>query len=158
MVKSLTTEPPERPTPLGTLLSTAGRRLSADLDVALADAGFADLRAAHTPLFLAIAPEGSTSTELAARTHMTKQSMGELVRHLEKCGYVEVAVGAMDRRARVVQLTGRGQEALRAGLGVVDEFDAWLADAIGDDQVRQLRATLQRIIAAEWNPAVSGRG
>lgn len=153
MVNPLTNEPAGRPTPFGALLSTAGRRLASDLDEALGRAGFTDLRAAHTPLFMAIEPEGSTSTELAARAHMTKQSMGELVRHLKEHGYVDVTVGPTDRRARIVQLTDRGRDAHDAGLRVVDAFDRWFAEAIGAEEVQRVREVLHRIIDSDWQEA-----
>ena len=91
MVKRLTNPFAGRPAPLGTLLSTAGRRLAAELDAGLAAAGYDDLRSAHAPLFMTIEPDGSPVGELAERTHMTKQAMGELVRYLHTCGYVDVA-------------------------------------------------------------------
>ena len=151
MVNPLTNVFLERPAPLGSLLSSAGRRLAGDLDAALERTGFGDLRAAHAPLFMAIPPEGSTSTELAKRAHMTKQAMGELVRYLEQRGYVVVVTASADRRARIIRLTDRGWQAHNAGLAVIAEFDEWLARAIGADQVGQLRQTLQRIITADRN-------
>jgi DNA-binding MarR family transcriptional regulator len=145
MVKRLTNSLQGRPTPLGTLLSTAGQRLSAELDQALHDAGFADLRAAHAPVFMVIDADGTRITDLAARTHMTKQAVGELVRYLARCGYLEITTDAADRRARVVTLTDRGWSAIDTGEQVIDGFDHWLSDAIGDVAVGQLRDALTRI-------------
>ncbi|WP_265442472.1 MarR family winged helix-turn-helix transcriptional regulator [Flexivirga meconopsidis] len=155
MVKSLTNPFADRPTPLGTLLSFAGRRLGGDLDRALREAGFPDLRAAHAPLFLAIAPEGSTSTELAARAHLTKQSAGELVRYLADHGYLTVQPSPTDGRARLVQLTDAGWRALEVGRSIVQRFDDWLDEQVGADEVRRLRATLDRIIDADWESGAS---
>ena len=76
MVKRLTNPLRDRPTPLGSLLNAAGQRLSAELDAALREAGFADLRAAHAPLFTAIDVDGTRVTELAERTAMSKQAVG----------------------------------------------------------------------------------
>lgn len=39
---------------------------------------------------------------------MTKQSVAELVRHLEAHGYVERVPNLKDRRAKLVQATDRG--------------------------------------------------
>jgi DNA-binding MarR family transcriptional regulator len=147
MVKRLTNPFHGRPTPLGSLLTAAGQRLSAELDRALHDAGFPDLRAAHAPVFMAVDPDGTRITELADRTHMTKQAVGELVRYLEGCGYVEVRTDAADRRARVVVLTDRGWSAIDTGEQVIDGFDQWLADAIGEVAVDQLRDALTKITA-----------
>lgn len=149
MVKPLTNPFDGRPTPLGTLLSAAGRRLAGELDAGLAAAGYGDVRSAHAPLFMTIDPEGSSLTQLAGRARMTKQAMGELVRYLEACGYVENAVDETDRRARRITLTARGWQALDVGTRVIDDFDQWLDDTVGAPRVRALRATLDRILTTE---------
>jgi DNA-binding MarR family transcriptional regulator len=129
--------------------------LAADLDAALVRAGFEDVRAAHAPLFMTIDPAGSTVTELAGRTHMTKQATGDLVRHLEKGGYVRVRTVEADRRARLVELTDRGWQVLDAGLAIVAGFDDWLSHEIGAHQVTALRNTLDRIITTDWAAAAT---
>ena len=136
--------------PLGTLLSSAARRLSTDLDRALRDAGFDDVRSAHAPLFLAIGPDGSTATELAQGAHMSKQAMGELVRYLSERGYLTAVPNPADRRARILTLTDRGREVLEVGLELVGSFDAWFDRQVGARKVAELRRTLQQIITADW--------
>jgi DNA-binding MarR family transcriptional regulator len=149
MVKRLTNPLRERPTPLGSLLNAAATRLSAELDGALRAAGFDDVRAAHAPVFMAIEPDGSRVTDLAHRAAMSKQAIGELIRHLESRGYITVRPDPTDRRAKRVQLTERGWETVDLGERVIAEFDAWLEQAIGPDQVAQLRQTLERIVVTE---------
>lgn len=147
MVKRLTNPLRGRPTPLGSLLNAAGQRLSAELDAALQEAGFADLRAAHAPVFMAIDPQGSRVTELAQRSGMSKQAVGEHIRYLTGHGYLTVTSDPHDRRAKAVALTERGWEALDLGERVIAGYDAWLAAAVGAEQVAVLRETLYRIIA-----------
>lgn len=147
MVKRLSNPLRERPTPLGSLLNAAGQRLSAVLDDALARAGFTDLRAAHAPIFMAIDPDGTRVGDLAARSAMSKQAVGELIRHLTERGYLTVAPDSRDRRARLVTLTARGWDALDLGQRVITDYDAWLAAAIGADQLAAVRDALHRIIA-----------
>lgn len=151
MVKTLTNPFVGGPVPLGTLLTAAGRRISTELDAALRAAGFADVRAAHAPLFMAIEPEGCSVTVLAERTRMTKQAVGELIRHLTERGYLQVAPDPADKRVRRVTLTERGWQVVEAGERVVAEFDAWLAAQLGADRVDQLRETLTMI--ADTEPA-----
>ena len=67
-------------------------------------------------------------TALAERTRMTKQAVGELIRQLGDRGYLAVGTDEADSRVRRVRLTPRGEEVLSAGLGVVADFDAWLAE------------------------------
>ncbi len=134
-----------RPTPLGSLLTAAGQRLAQELNTALADAGYPDLRAAHAPVFMAIDPDGTRVTELAERTRMTKQAVGELVRRLEDRGYVAVTADPADARVRRVRLTDHGWQALATGERVIAEFDRWLETSIGAQQVTRLRSTLTAI-------------
>lgn len=147
MVKRLTNPFRDAPTPLGSLLTAAGQRLSAELDAALRTAGFADLRAAHAPVFMAIDPDGTRVTEVARRTRMSKQAAGELVRYLADRGYVTVGADPDDGRARRVHLTPAGWRAIDTGEQVIGDFDRWLDDAIGADVVVQLRRALDLIVA-----------
>jgi DNA-binding MarR family transcriptional regulator len=149
MVKRLTNPFRDAPPPLGMLLSSASQRLSAELTAALAAAGFPALRAAHAPLLMAIAPEGSRVSELAERTRMTPQAVGELIRYLQDAGLLAVGPDPDDRRAKRVALTDDGWAALDTGARVVADFDAWLARSIGSEQVERLRAALLRIIETE---------
>ena len=149
MVKRLTNPLRSRPTPLGSLLNAAGTRLSAELDHALRAAGFMDVRAAHAPVFMAIDPDGTRVTELAERAAMSKQAVGELIRHLAEHSYLTVTPDRTDRRAKKVELTERGWEALDLGERVIADFDAWLEQAVGHDQVTQLRGILARIIVTD---------
>jgi DNA-binding MarR family transcriptional regulator len=149
MVKRLTNPFRGAPTPLGSLLTAAGQRLSAELDAALQAAGFPDLRSAHAPVFMAIDPEGTRVTELARRTRMSKQAVGELVRYLADRGYLTVAADPDDGRARRVNLTAAGWLAIDTGERVIGDFDNWLANAIGADVVGQLRHALDQIIATD---------
>ena len=151
MVKPLTNPFRGRPTPLGSLLTAAGQRLSAELDQALRTAGFDDLRAAHAPVFMAIDPEGSRLTDLAKRTKMTKQATGELIRYLSEHGYLAVSADPTDGRARKVELTPLGWEAIAVGEHVIAGFDQWLEQLIGQQQVTELRHLLTTI--AETRPA-----
>jgi DNA-binding MarR family transcriptional regulator len=147
LVKRLTNPLRERPIPLGSLLTAAGQRLSAELDAALRDAGFADLRAAHAPVFMAVDVDGTRVTDLAQRSAMSKQAMGELIRYLSAGGYLTVAADPLDGRAKRVTLTDRGWAAVDLGESVLRGFDDWLAAAVGADQVAVLRETLYRIVA-----------
>ena len=54
----------------------------------LTERGHADVRPAHGTVFQYLDDTGTTVSVLAERAQMTKQAMAELVRHLEKHGYV----------------------------------------------------------------------
>ena len=85
----------------------------------LAEAGFDDIRPAHTAVFQHIKADGSRLSELAQRAQLTKQSMGYLVDYLEERGYVERRPDPTDRRASLILLTERGWEQVRAALRII---------------------------------------
>jgi DNA-binding MarR family transcriptional regulator len=155
MVKPLTNPFLGGPPPIGSLFTAAGQRLSAELDGALRDAGFPDLRSAHAPIFMGIAPEGSRVSELAGRARMTKQAAGELITYLAGRDYLTVAPDPTDRRAKKVELTSRGWEAIMVGERVIAAFESWLAEQIGADDVARLRQILATI--AETDPTTRER-
>lgn len=156
MVKRLTNPLADRAAPLGNLLSAAARTLAAELDAGLAAAGFDDVRAAHAPVFQVIDPGGTRLTVLAERAGMTKQAMGELVRHLERHRYVELSADPADGRARLVSLTARGWSVIDAGAAVVQRFDHHLDALVGAAEVTRLRTTLLAIIDGAGSSYLGG--
>ena len=71
--------------------------------------GYDDLNPAHVALFRYEGLHGQRPTQLAEYMQITKQSVNDLVRHLERCGYAESSPDPNDKRARLVYLTPRGR-------------------------------------------------
>jgi DNA-binding MarR family transcriptional regulator len=94
---------------LGVLLRQPLRALLAELNELMVEAGYSDLRPAHSAVFMNLDPEGTRITDLAERAQMTKQSMGALVSYLVSRGYVSTAPHPRDGRAKVVRLTKKGK-------------------------------------------------
>jgi DNA-binding MarR family transcriptional regulator len=67
------------------------------------------LRPAHLRLFRWGPVDRVRVTELAARSEMTRQSMHELLGHLERCGYLCREPDPADRRAQRVRLSATGR-------------------------------------------------
>jgi DNA-binding MarR family transcriptional regulator len=145
LVKHLTNPLSGRELPLGNLLGAAARQLGSELDDALGRAELAGVRSAHAAVFQFIEPGGSRLNDLADRAGMTKQALGELVRHLEEHGYVTVAPDPDDRRAKRVTLTGAGWHVVDVGVQVIDDYDDRLRKLIGPGTVRELRRQLELI-------------
>ena len=131
--------------PLGVLLTAAERRLASELEDGLRVAGYADLRAPHAHVFAALDAGGSRLTDLAARSGMTKQAMGELVRYLEQHGYLQVDPDRRDRRAKLIRPTPRGWRAHEASTGLLLERERRLAERFGEETLTGLRDLLKRI-------------
>ena len=112
------------------------------VSVGLADAGFDDLRPAHTAVFQHIEASGSRLTDLAERAQITKQSMGYLVDYLEQRGYLERRPDPSDRRAALISLTERGWEQIRAALGIIATLEEEWGSRLGEPRMQQLRELL----------------
>jgi DNA-binding MarR family transcriptional regulator len=69
-----------------------------------------EVRAPHGNVFRFLDDDGNQVSELARRAQITKQSMAELVAHLERHGYVERVPDPQDRRAKLVRPTDRGRD------------------------------------------------
>ena len=74
---------------LGMLLREPVRRGNELLHERLADRGHPEVRAPHGNVLQFLDADGTQVSELARRAQITKQSMAELVAHLELHGYVE---------------------------------------------------------------------
>jgi DNA-binding MarR family transcriptional regulator len=109
------------------LFRQTARLMVDELIEGLNAAGYPDQTAAHHPVFENIDPEGTRLTVLAARAGMTHQSMGELVRMLERRGYVKRSADPSDGRASLVRLTAKGRRAVRQAVEEMAQIEAaWL--------------------------------
>jgi DNA-binding MarR family transcriptional regulator len=89
------------------LLNLAFERATAEINGEVV-ARHPELRLAHFQIFRFGSIDGRRVTELAAWMGMTKQSMHELIVHLERTGYVRREPDPSDSRARLIRLTNRG--------------------------------------------------
>ena len=76
---------------------------------------------------------------------MTKQSMAQLVAHLEQHGYVERVPDPADGRAKLVRATARGREVYAIVRELIAELDARLDERMGAAKVAQLRELLEEL-------------
>jgi DNA-binding MarR family transcriptional regulator len=103
------------------------------------------LRRAHLLIFRFGSIDGRHTSYLAAHAGMTKQSMHEIVIHLEKHGYLRRQPDPTDSRALLVYLTPRGRALERQILSAAaDVLESW-RDRVGTDRFDELWATLQEI-------------
>ena len=127
---------------LGILLRDPFQEVVRRVSVGLAEAGFDDLRPAHTAVFQHIEAGGSRLTDLAERAQITKQSMGYLVDYLAECGYLERRPDPSDRRAALICLTDRGWEQVRAALKIIAALEEEWTKGLGRNRMHELRELL----------------
>src|SRR3954453_6041505 len=97
--------------PLMGLLDAATEAYLAEFRGELEKAGYEDIRHTHGCVFRFVREDGMRLTELATLAGITKQSAGELVDELAESGYVERIPDPDDRRAKLICLTERGEQA-----------------------------------------------
>lgn len=130
---------------LGILLREPFRLGSQVLNRRLAERGHPEVRPPHGNVFQFLDSEGTRVSELAERAQITKQSMAELVAHLERHGYVERVADPTDRRAKLVRVTARGEEVYAIAREAVAEIEEDWTRRLGETKMRRLRELLEEL-------------
>jgi DNA-binding MarR family transcriptional regulator len=136
---------PSQP-PIGLLLRLLHQHYSQDIDAALSEAGFGDIRPAHANVFPFVPAEGITVSGLAELARVRKQSMAEAVEQLERMGYVERRPNPKDRRSRLVHLTERGEAVRPVTHATAARVEEHWANLTSPDELEELRAMLLRLL------------
>ena len=112
-----------------------------------AERGHPEIRPPHGNVMQFLDDQGTRVSVLAERAQITKQSMAELVDHLERLGYVERVSDPTDRRAKLVRATPRGRRLYAIAREVVAEIEAEWTRRLGKAKMRQLRELLEELNA-----------
>jgi DNA-binding MarR family transcriptional regulator len=124
------------------LVRMTGRRVADEL----AAEGFTDLTAAHCALLYRLSTGPARVTDLAQRAAVTKQAMSLLVDKLYATGYVERAQDPLDRRARIVLLTERGQAAAGGVARSLVRISQRWGERVGLGRVRECAESLEDML------------
>ncbi|MGH8228514.1 MAG: MarR family winged helix-turn-helix transcriptional regulator [Steroidobacteraceae bacterium] len=84
---------------IGALLRVPGQAIHRRIIAGLHRCGFRDLRLPHMGVLQYPGPDGSRPSELAERAGMSKQAMNQLLRSLERLGYLCRRKSSGDQRA-----------------------------------------------------------
>ncbi len=143
--------PPPRPLPA--LLTEVKIAAIDKLRDRIAQAGHPEIREGHGCVFGFIDLEhGSRLTDLALSAGLTKQAVGEAVTELERIGYVVRVPDPHDGRAKIIQLTDRGMDAVIKGRRIFAEIEREWAEQIGPELMASFREAATRIAALEGAP------
>jgi DNA-binding MarR family transcriptional regulator len=112
-----------------------------------AERGHPEVRPPHGNVMQFLDDDGTRVSVLAERSQITKQSMAELVAHLERLGYVERVPDPSDRRAKLVRATARGRQLYAIAREVVAEIEADWTKRLGKAKMRRLRELLEELNA-----------
>jgi DNA-binding MarR family transcriptional regulator len=108
-------------------------------------AGYDDVTPAHVGLFRYPGLNGQRPTELADQMGITKQSVNDLLGHLEEHGYLIRGPDLVDRRARVVQLTPKGRRLEKTVTRQSRAAEVRIAEILGPRRFAYLREALEEL-------------
>jgi DNA-binding MarR family transcriptional regulator len=136
---------PARPL-IGLLLRLAYQHYAHDIETALDEAGFGDVRPAAANVFPFVPPAGISVSRLAELARVRKQSMAQAVDQLERTGYVERRPDPRDHRSRLVFLTERGASVPPVTHATAEGVERRWAELIGGEEFEGLRGSLLRLL------------
>ncbi len=129
-----------------TLLLQAFQCLIEQLVTDLHNAGYPEIRSAHSRVFEHLPAKGARVARMAEAAQMTQQSMTELVEYLERLGYVKRSPDPSDGRAKLVRLTRSGEKLAKKGAEIMSRIDASWEAQIGKARMRELRSALSDVL------------
>ncbi len=139
--------PVPEPPLIGALLRAAFETVRDGMLAGLHQRGYDDLVVAHLNVMQHPGPENLRPSELAARTHMSKQALNYLLGQLEQLGYLTREDDDEDQRSKRIHVTSRGRAAGVAIREIVSEVEAEWQEQLGPEQFAQLRDLLTQIYA-----------
>jgi DNA-binding MarR family transcriptional regulator len=136
---------PARPL-IGLLLRLVYQQYALDIEAALREAGFGDIRPAAANVFPFVPPDGISVSRLAELARVRKQSMAQAVEQLERTGYVERRQNPRDQRSRLVFLTPRGASVPPVTHAAAERVEQRWARLTTPAELEDLRASLLRLL------------
>jgi DNA-binding MarR family transcriptional regulator len=136
----------ERTPYVGAFMLAGWQWVRARVYAGVLEAGYDDLNPAHVRLFRYPTLDRLRPTEIAERMQITKQSVHNLLAHLEDRGYIERQPDPSSRRSRIVRLSPKGQRLEREVRSQARQAEAEIADILGPRQFAQLRDALEALI------------
>ena len=130
---------------IGALLRMAWQRVRARIYSGVQRDGYNDLNPAHVALFRFETIDGRRPTQVAESLQITKQSVNDLIRDLERHGYVQYRPDPSDHRARLIHLTPRGRRLEAAARKHAIAAESELEQELGKGRFRELHAILLKI-------------
>ena len=114
----------------------------------LQERGFRGFRASHMNVLRHIDLGGTRITEIAERSRLSKQAVGQLVTGCEAQKLVRTISDPTDRRAKMVTFTKRGRAVIDAERDVMERMDAEMKVLLGAGSFADLRRSL--LLLSDW--------
>jgi DNA-binding MarR family transcriptional regulator len=119
------------------------------LRAAFAAAGLDGIRPAQAVALVPLVAGGLHASDLADRLRVSRQAVAQAIAALERHGYVTRVPDPVDARARIIELTPHGRQALRVMRSNAVDLEKRWEQVLGRQRLGQLRETLQMLLSAE---------
>lgn len=126
----------------GILLLLADQEFVRALRATTAEQGFDDQGRSDGFVLRTLAGGPTSISGLAERLEITKQGASQIVDDMERRGYVERRPDPSDARARMLQLTSKGEAALKAARRFHQAYERKLRRQFGDEVIDSMRDVL----------------
>jgi DNA-binding MarR family transcriptional regulator len=123
------------------------------LRAAFAAAGLDGIRPAQSVALVPLAAGGLHASDLADRLRVSRQAVAQAITGLERHGYVAREPDPVDARARIIELTPRGRQALRVMRSNALDLEKRWQQVLGQQRLRELRETLRMLLTSETEAA-----
>jgi DNA-binding MarR family transcriptional regulator len=127
---------------VGALLRAAWKGVRDHIDEAVKAAGYVDITRTHVLLFRHPTLDGMRPTDLADEMQLSKQAVNDLLRDLERQGYIRRDVDPADRRSRLIRLTAKGMKLEDTVRLAARDAERQLERELGRDRFRSFREAL----------------
>ncbi len=118
------------------------------LRAAFAAAGLDGIRPAQSVALVPLAGGGLHASDLADRLRVSRQAVAQAITALERNSYVTRVPDPADARARVIELTPRGRQALRVMRANALALEKRWQQTLGQHRLAELREILRTLLAA----------
>ncbi len=127
---------------IGALLRVPAQAIHRRLIRELNAAGFEELRVPHMAVLQFPGPDGVRPGALAERAGISKQAMNQLLRSLQRLGYIVRSDAPDEGRARMVRFTKRGRAAYAKIHQILGDIERDWSAELGPKDFAQLKKLL----------------
>src|SRR6201997_4387015 len=123
------------------------------LRAAFAAAGLDGIRPAQAVALVPLASGGLHASDLADQLRVSRQAVAQAIAALERHGYITRVPDPVDARARIIELTPRGRQALRVMRSNALDLEKRWERGLGRQRLGELRETLEVLLSSETDAA-----
>jgi DNA-binding MarR family transcriptional regulator len=125
--------------------ASRGPRLTA----AFAAAGLDGIRPGQAVALVPLAAGGLHASDLADRLRVSRQAVAQAVAALERHAYVVRGPHPSDARARIIELTPKGRDALQVMRSNALDVEKRWGKSLGEQRFREFREMLLALLSAD---------